>query len=118
LGKLIGLDRGEASGSARSAEEFNKHVGNVHRNGYTLLRLARGRVFQMYLENIKTLLEDPRRSEAGTLIGGHDEEHDEELEAIQSVLPPKGSDGAEKSLLKSYVAWLRLSPPCCDLGIR
>jgi hypothetical protein len=91
-----------------NAEKFKKIVGNVHRNGYALLRLSRGRAFQMHLENIKTLLEDPRRSESGTSFEGHDEEHDEELEAIQAVLPPKGSGGVGKSLSESYVAWLRL----------
>jgi hypothetical protein len=87
---------------------ITRAVDGVHRNGYALLRLARGCAFQMHLENIKFLLEDPHQPYDKNLDGEPNEEFDEELEAIRSVLPPTGSDGAEKALVKSYVAWLRL----------
>ena len=108
LDGLAGLDFDKADKSHSSdlnvkKKKFNWFVGNVHRNGYALLRLSRGRAFQLYLENIQTLLKDPRGSSVGASIGEDEEEIDEEeideeLEAIQS----------EKALLKSYTAWLRL----------
>ncbi|KAF8952139.1 hypothetical protein BDZ97DRAFT_1745881 [Flammula alnicola] len=103
LDRLIALDKDQVTKGSVKAAQFSQNVGDLHRNGYALLRLSRGRAFQMHLENVGTLLEDPR-----PIMGASIKEHDEELEAIQSVLPPKGSDGVEKALLKSYVAWLRL----------
>jgi len=109
LDSLVTLDKDKgAKGSDLAVKQFNQLIGDVHRNGYALLRISRGRAFQMYLENIKTFLKDPRGSNVGASIGEHKEEIDEELEAIQSFLPQRGSDGAEKALLKSYTAWLRL----------
>ena len=87
LDALVAWDKDEADkGSDQAVEQFNRNVDDVHRNGYALLRLSRGHAFQMHLENIKTLLKAPRRSNAGTSIDKHNEENDEELEAIRS--PP------------------------------
>jgi hypothetical protein len=92
-------------GSDQDFQQFNELVGNVHRNGYALLRLSRGRAFQIYLENIKNVLKVPHGSNVGASIGKEEEEEeiDEELEAIRSQ---KGSGGA--ALVKSFTAWLRL----------
>jgi len=103
LDQLIALDKA-ADGSDRAVEKFNQNVNDAHLYGYALLRLSRGRAFRMHLENVESLLEDPRRSNAGASI----EEHDEELVAIRSVLPPNGSDSAGEALVNSYIAWLRL----------
>jgi hypothetical protein len=114
LDSLIALDRVKTANlSDQAVKKFNQHVSDVHRNGYGLLRLSRGRAFQRYLENIKTLLKDPR---GGSNVGASIRQHegdiegdiDEELEEIQSFLSQKGSDGADTALLKSYTAWLRL----------
>jgi hypothetical protein len=85
---------------------FNDTVKKLHFYGYSILRLARGRAFQMHLENIETLLDHPgRTTAAGASTDEHDQEHDntrdeEQGEDFDGVLPPQK--------LKSYVAWLRL----------
>jgi len=64
LDALVAWDKDEADkGSDQAVEQFNRNVDDVHRNGYALLRLSRGHAFQMHLENIKTLLEDPPRQQ-------------------------------------------------------
>jgi hypothetical protein len=92
------------------ANEFNRNVGKVYIYGYALLRISRGRAFQMHLENIKTLLKpEGLRTSAnvGASIEGDEIEIDEELETIQSEssLPQKDSDGkGSVEVLHSLVA--------------
>lgn len=38
---------------------FNKNVCKVHLYGFGLLRISRGRTFQLHLENIESFLVDP-----------------------------------------------------------
>ena len=108
LDALTTLDKDEAAKDSDQGNKlFNRNVGDLHRYAYGLLRLSRGLAFQMHLENIKSSLVDPRRSAAGASIEEHDEEPDRELEEELEAIPRAGSD-AEKALLESYIAWLRL----------
>ena len=91
----------DMSGKDPNREEtFNKNIYKVHTYGYGLLRLSRGRAFQLHLENIEPLLK------AALNLGDEEEdsngESDVELEEIQPTLPQNGA------LTKSYTAWLRL----------
>ena len=103
LDTLMAFDKDKA---ARESDVFKKNVHNVHIYGYALLRLCRGRAFRTHLENIQTLLVDPRRLKEIEEHDGNSKQHkedlDEELVAIQSFLPVEGSVDTGKSLLKSY----------------
>jgi hypothetical protein len=79
--------------------------------GYGLLKLARGQAFRMHMENIGHLLKKPDHTNAG--VSNEELEDggpDEELRALEPVLPPNGDkDNTRKTLTKSYIDWLRLT---------
>ena len=83
-----------------SKNTFSKSIHKVHIYGYALLRLSRGRAFQLHLENIEPLLKEIL--DLGDEEEDHIEEYDGELEEIRLTLPQNGD------LPKLYTAWLRL----------
>ena len=63
---------------------------HLHTSAYGLPKLARGRAFRLHLDNIKHLLDDPRRTSAGASTDEHDNAPDEEQEEdFDAVLPRK-----------------------------
>ena len=103
LDALIALDQTKVSMDPGQA------VMQFNRNGYALLRLSKGRAFQMHLENVEPSLQDLCQPDIKASFQEQDEQKDGELEAIlsQAVFSPmKGLYRAQK--LKPYSAWLRL----------
>jgi len=107
LDTLMAFDSDKAARESDRHGIFNKNVHHVHVYGYALLRLYRGRAFQVHLENIQALLVDScslkEIEEHDRNSKQHEEDLDEELKAIQSFLPVEGSVDAGRSLLKSYI---------------
>ena len=106
LDALMAFDKDNAAREPDCHGIFKKNVHHVHVYGYALLRLYRGRAFQVHLENIQTLLVDFCRlkeiDEHERDGKRHEEDFDEELRSIQSFPSVEGSVDAGKSLLKSY----------------
>lgn len=102
LDALMALDNDKAIRESDHHGIFNNNVHHIHVYGYALLRLYRGRAFQVHLDNIQTLLDSCRLNEIEEHDRNGEEDLDEELKAMQSFLPVEGSVDTGKSLFKSY----------------
>ena len=98
-------------------DQFRKSVLHVLFAGYALQRIAKGAALQMYLRTIEAELVDHRRPDMSmSMPGGNaekdeecDDEHDEELEAVQpSAVSMKKNVAVPVPLWKSYRNWLKL----------
>ncbi|KAF9480146.1 hypothetical protein BDN70DRAFT_640415 [Pholiota conissans] len=100
LDNLVALNYDEATeASDQAVEEFNQNVDHLNVTGYLLFRMSKTHAFQKHLENIKYKLRKPRISPAEMSIEERDRDGD--LEVIHS-------NSLKKTLLRSYLAWLRL----------
>ena len=111
LGQLTACDPTMATTKDTNAEVpdykkiFDENIRNVYIYGYGLLRLSRGRAFQLHLANIEPLLRDALDlgdEEEDDHKEGDQERYDDELEEIRPTLPQNGV------LPRSFTTWLRL----------